>query len=227
MGRTRRIFTKVSVILPTCNRYEALEQNLVTLREQNYPDYEILICDDSHISYVKENRKKINDIQDLSKIRYFYTAKYDSEGVKTYGLATARNCGIVNALGSVLVFLDERIAPLDATLLTVFAEKVLEDHKRKLWLFGDKGADPPKTAFVENCSAVWRQHIIDAGMFNEQINKYGAMTREIYARYSRNGFEFLYWPAAKAMPLCKSRDRERKEKEIDESRDFLKKIGYH
>jgi len=224
MGRNRTICTKASVIMPCCNRYEILAENLEMVREQAYPDMEMLVCDDSHPSYLKENRGVLEKIQAIPRLKYFYTAKFDIEGTKTYGLATARNHGVVNATGSILVFLDERICPANKMLVSIFAEEILKDVKRKIWLFGDKGAQ--KTSFVENCSAIWRQHLIDGGMFNEQINKYGAMTRELYTRFTRQGFEFLYLPAAKATPLAKSRDRERKEKEIDESRDFLKRIGY-
>jgi glycosyltransferase involved in cell wall biosynthesis len=212
----------VSVILPTFDRYEIAVQNVDNILKQDYDNFEIIVCDDSNLDYLKDNIK-VRDVLIGRKIKYFYTALFDHEKNKTYGLAAARNTGVINANGEILVFLDDRITPDKPDMISIFVNKIEEAKGEKVWFFGDKGAH--KTAFVENCSAIKRQHIIDAGMFCERITKYGGMTRELFCRFSRQGFKFVYVPEALATALTKSKDRERKEKESVEMKELLRRMG--
>lgn len=223
MGRRNIIINpQVSVIIPTCRRYEVVLANVLNIQQQNYPKIEILVCDDSNKEYLIENMEAKNKL--LPHCRYFYCSQYDHEGKKDYGLARARNTGIIHANGQVLVFLDDRITPANPDMIRTFVDKILEKQKQKVWFFGEKGGN--KSSFVENCSAILRKRIIEAGMFNERLQKYGAMTRELIGRFSAQGFSFEYVPEALAMPLDKSRDRDRKEAEILESREILRKLGW-
>ena len=214
---------KVSVVIPTCNRYAVLLRNIQNIRKQKYPKIEIVVCDDSHIKDYKENEKLVKEIKDVVD-QYFYTALYDHEKNKIYGLGRARNRGIIEASGEIIIFLDDRITPANEEMVPVFA-KLLSNKKGKIWLFGDKGAH--KTSFVENCSAVMRRNIILSGMFPETINSYGFMTRELYARHRKQGFEFIYVPTALARPLCTGSRRSNPERiaKVTFSRNKLKKMG--
>ena len=211
----------VSVIIPTCNRYDVVLDNANKIKQQDYPNIEIIICDDSMPQYRDTNNENLNIIK--SHFRYYYTARFDEHGNKLYGIAGARNQGIVEAQGEYIVFFDDRIYPLNLNCISIFVEK-LDSSKDKIWYFGNKGKE--KISFVENFSAIRRNQIIDAGMFCERIDKYGAMTRELIARYIHQGFTFQFVEEAKASFSVESTDRERKSQEIKIMREFLQKLGY-
>jgi glycosyltransferase involved in cell wall biosynthesis len=213
---------KISVIIPTCNRYKTLLENIEILRDQKHYA-EIIVCDDTHIDQVKENEKLLNLIKEKAD-KYCYSAVYDYSGKKLYGLGRARNYGVIESTGEALVFLDDRIAPANNNLINVFVNK-LKQCGPKVWLFGEKGAN--KKSFVENCSCCRRKELITSGMFPETINSYGFMTREIYARHVRQGWKFIYVPDALAKPIrtgSRRNDPER-QKQIDYSKDILKRMS--
>lgn len=179
------------------------------------------MCDDSDIEYQKANLGELTDfLKNNKNVKYDYTAMFDKDGKKDYGLARARNNGIINASGEVLIFLDDRLCPENPDAFERFFNCV-KSHK-KTWCFGNKGAN--KTSFVENYSAILRADMVDAGMFNERINKYGGMTRELHGRFTRQGFNFLYMPECLAKQVCKSGGWDKKEKEIPEMRALLARL---
>jgi len=210
----------ISVIIPTCDRYDVLQRNIEKIRQQDVK-VEILVGDDSDVSYLKTNRDKMEEIRS-SVDQYFYTAIYDHERNKLYGLGRARNTCVIYAHGQFLIFLDDRISPATPNMVSLFVDE-LKKNEDKIWYFGNKGGN--KSSFVENCSAIRRDHLIVGGMFPETINKYGFMTRETHHRFARQGFEFKYLPEALAEPLCKgsSRTKER-EAEISGCREILGKM---
>jgi glycosyltransferase involved in cell wall biosynthesis len=215
-------FKLISVIMPTYNRYDIAIQNIKKILDQDYPKIELIVCDDSDKDYYLSggNSFKETILQD-QRVKYEYCARFDINGQKDYGLARARNFGIIHATGEFLIFLDDRITPAAPNAFKIFAQK-LEESKEKIWYFGDKGGQ--KTSFVENFSAVKKSHVVDAGYFFERIDKYGGMTREIFARYSHQGFKFQYVPEAKAQQLCKSRGWDKKPEQITEMRSLLEKL---
>lgn len=212
---------RISVILPTCNRYHVVKENVNNILQQTWADIEIMLCDDSDLEYYKQNNKDIiTFVKSQTKVRYFYTAMFDKDGKKDYGLARARNNGIIEATGEVLIFLDDRITPENTDAFHRFYDAI--KNTKKTWFFGNKGAN--KTSFVENYSAIRRSEMVDAGMFCERINKYGGMTRELHGRFTRQDFNFMYMPECIARQVCKSGGWDRKEKEIPEMRAMLGKL---
>jgi glycosyltransferase involved in cell wall biosynthesis len=213
---------KVSVILPTSNRYHVCKQNIESILTQVHPDFEIIVCDDSDLKYYKANIAEFKTFVDSKapKIKYLYSARFDHEGKKDYGLARARNFGIIEATGEFLVFLDDRMTPATPTVLTDFVKEIKKTTK--VWYFGDKGAH--KTSFVENFSAIRRSEIVDAGMFCERIDKYGGMTKELHGRYSRQGFNFRYFDHVLARQLCKSSGWDKKDQEIPVMKKLVEKL---
>jgi glycosyltransferase involved in cell wall biosynthesis len=215
----------VSVVIPTCNRYSVVLENIQNINQQEYPTFEILVADDTHVDIVRQNESQIQEIQHQKNVRYFRVSMYDHLGNKTYGLPHARNHAVVEAKGSVLIFLDDRITPDTSKFLQIMTDKVMNSLKRKVWFFGDKGAQ--KTTFVENCSAVWRAYFLTGGMFCEQIPKYGACTKETFGRYRRQGFDFVYVPEALARPIKLNAPCLKQEKRewALEMREFLRKMN--
>lgn len=211
-----------SVILPTSNRYHVVLENIKNIKLQSYSPLEIVVCDDSDREYYKANNADfLKELANLGVTKYFYVARFDHDGNKDYGLARARNFGVVEASGEYLIFLDDRITPAHEDMVAVFVRK-LEESKSKVWYFGDKGAQ--KQSFVENCSAIRRSHIVDAGLFMERIDKYGGMSRELIGRFTRQSFRFVYVPEAKAKQVCKSSGWDRKPAQIEEMKKLLEKL---
>jgi glycosyltransferase involved in cell wall biosynthesis len=88
----------VSVIIPTYNRVCLLKQCIESVLQQSLErdSYEIIVVDDGSRD---ETYQGIKQYRDNSQFRYFYQSHR--------GVSTARNLGIKNALGEVLVFLDD------------------------------------------------------------------------------------------------------------------------
>jgi len=83
----------VSVIIPTYNRANYLQEALESVFRQNYHNFEIIVVDDGSTD---DTRKIIDKYQD--KIKYFWQ---DNSGP-----SVARNLGIKNSQGELIAFLD-------------------------------------------------------------------------------------------------------------------------
>lgn len=200
--------TPVSVIMPICDNWEVAINSLNAIAAQDYPNMEVVIVDDSELSL-------INSVYDFSltvdfPVQYYYTYQGD------YGLARARNTGIINATGQVLVFCDQR-QRMDSDAVSEFVANLTP----RIWLYGNKGG---KKDFVENFSCIYRDDIIRAGMFNERCNKYGAMSQEVRARTRSQGITHQYCESAKAT-AGKSSNKYNKKAEIIASKDMLWRLG--
>lgn len=91
----------ISVIIPSFNRFETLARCLDAITNQTISadKYEILIIDDCSTDNTEEQAKiYINNAKEKN-IRYI-------KNKKNLGIARTRNVGVRNALGRILVFLD-------------------------------------------------------------------------------------------------------------------------
>jgi glycosyltransferase involved in cell wall biosynthesis/GT2 family glycosyltransferase len=193
----------VSVVIPTYNKEKTILKVLDSYKNQNYKKIEILVIDDNSSDNTEEVIKNyIQENKDIS-IKYFNTKK---EG---YNLAMARNIGIWNALGDVIVFNDDGILP-ESGAVRFFLNSL--DKKEKAVVFGNKGAN--KKSFVENFCMIKRKDIINIGMFNERINSYGGMSQEIRNRLKNQGFKFVYEPLANARRVSRGSSKNKKRYEI-------------
>lgn len=91
-----------SVVIPTYNRAEILKLTLSSLMRQSYARdrFEVLVVDDGSSDHTP---KVVRSFCGCLRIRYFYQR---DEG---YRLSRARNIGIENAHGEVVIFLDSDI----------------------------------------------------------------------------------------------------------------------
>ncbi|HAT2491749.1 TPA: glycosyltransferase family 2 protein [Aeromonas hydrophila] len=85
----------VSIIIPLYNQGELIEETLSSIKVQTYTNYEVIIVDDG-----SDEPKTIDKINDL--IESGYTVLKKSNG----GLSSARNYGIENCNGQLVVCLD-------------------------------------------------------------------------------------------------------------------------
>jgi glycosyltransferase involved in cell wall biosynthesis len=202
----------VSVIVTTADRPEVLIECLHAILNQDYNAKEVIVSDDGTDPktkrVVEETRKYTN-----TPIKYIKT-----DNPERYGLATARNLAVIESIGDMLVFCDDRLR-MKPGAIESFAKRIYS----KKWLWGEK--DLTKKGFVENFSAVMRKDLINGGMFNERITKYGGLTQDIRMRFERGqGLIFEFVPEAKAEAIIKSRSKWSKKDDIISSKTLLWKL---
>lgn len=201
----------VSIILPIYDKVDLIRKNLEAISNQTYKNIEVVVCDDNPIP----NATLIHDFEKFVDfpLRYIHTATKEND----YGLARARNRGIIEATGDILVFCDERII-MESTAV----EEFVNESQLGTWLFGDKNG---KTNFVENFSSAFRSDVVKCGMFNERVNEYGGQSQELRSRINKQGMQVRLIPKAKANQVGKSRNKWTKQAEIIRMKNLLFKIG--
>ncbi|MFW7420205.1 glycosyltransferase family 2 protein [Vagococcus fluvialis] len=87
----------VSIIMPTFNSIEFVEETIISILNQTYENWELLICDDMStdgtVEFIENSFKSENRIK-------IYSTKKNS------GAAVARNISLDNALGRYIAFID-------------------------------------------------------------------------------------------------------------------------
>ena len=93
---------EISVVIPTYNREEILKRCLIALFKQTYPKlgYEIVVVDDGSTDGTEELVKSLLNNSPCT-LRYF---KQENKGP-----ASARNVGIKNAYGKIILFIGDDI----------------------------------------------------------------------------------------------------------------------
>lgn len=129
---------KVTVVVVTYNRpFEILERSIRSVLRQSYPNYELIVVNDTPKDSVLFNEVS-NRIQ-----QYSDSVKYFAEGVN-YGACHARNYGANLAVGKYIAFLDdddewvdsklekqvEYIKKTDSVMVTCRQNTILEDETR-------------------------------------------------------------------------------------------------
>lgn len=193
----------VSVIVPVYKKPDVTKKCIEAINNQTYKNIEIIIVNDDSMEI---------DIPD-SKLPIRIIENYEND----YGLARARNKGVIEATGDVLVFCDQRMI-MDKKAVEIFVDNI----KPRAWLYGNKGV---KKEFVENFSCVYRSDLIKIGMFCERMNIYGGLSQETRSRAKYNGFNIEFIESAKAEPMGKSGNKHTKKQEIIQSKNRLWKMG--
>ncbi len=209
----------VSVIIPTTLEKEDQTHKLLSgLEQSSYRDFEAVVVFDQ-----TRDVELLSKFREVSKALYSFPVKVLATGIEGgYNLAIARNLGAIEADGKYLLFCDNRMKP-DSKAIEEFL-KVLRSRKdEKVWVFGEKGGE--KKTFVENFSMIRRQDFINAGMCNERVIAYGAMSQELRSRFARQGFEFGYVKNALAEQLCKSGLSLQKRDGIIQMKNLMHKLG--
>jgi len=102
---------KVSVILPTYRREGLLCQTIADILKQDYPDFELLVLDQSPV-HEPQTKRFLDSVVD--EISYYHLSQP--------GVVAACNEGVRNASGEILLFIDDDISIPD--------NKLLERHVR-------------------------------------------------------------------------------------------------
>ena len=200
--------TEVSVIIATHNRKAFLSKTLLSFNNQNYSNFEVIVIEDGS----KYNQKQI--IQNLNlnyKIKYHY--------IENRGRAGARNFGISNSNGEILLFFDDHSQPV-----TYLIEEHVRNHLKHNKYGGFRGrieysdayksvVNYRKPRFFENLHnivvqnspiinfgthnlSVRRKILEDVGTFDEEFTLYGAEDQEFGIRIKKAGYKLGYLPKA-------------------------------
>lgn len=108
---------KVSVIIPTLDRGEVLVNTLKDLLKQEYPDLEIIVVDQTD----NPSREVLNFVGgNKNIIKYIHLKKKNSPH--------ARNVGVANATGEILLFLDDDVEIRDPNFIKYHLDNYQSDQ---------------------------------------------------------------------------------------------------
>lgn len=96
---------KISVVICTYARPEVTKELLLELQKQTYKDFEVIVV-------LQGNKDDLEIIKDLNKDIYSLRCYYEAN----HNLAHARNIGIKEAQGEIIVFLDDDTKPFEHLL---------------------------------------------------------------------------------------------------------------
>jgi len=200
---------RVSVVVPTSNRRATLEHVLPTLMHQAYDPaaYEILLCDAGSTDGTRE------------LVDTLRPANLTLLTLPNRGRASARNAGIRQARGEIVLFTDADILA-DPRLIGEHA-RAHERHANaaivgrvvevgSLDAYRRAAAEPSARSrvhpprerplswlfFVTGSASVRREVLVGAGLFDEASGAYGHEDLELGYRLQRRGVRIIYWPSA-------------------------------
>lgn len=109
MNKREELMPKISVMVPAYNEQDCIEATLISLRNQNYPNYEVIVVTNGSTDRTPEIAREFTP--------------YVHE-LKEKGVAKARNFGAKKATGVILVFLDsDTVVPEDLLAKVYLAVK--------------------------------------------------------------------------------------------------------
>lgn len=199
----------ISIVIASYNRIGTLKHVIESLIDQTYPGdcYEILVCDSGSSDGTKEFIEGIKE----------KNIKYLNPDIPTR--AGARNFGIDNAKGNIILFTDAdiiadsklieehaRMHSLNKNIAVVGCEiqadtlQEMEQVKKnvKLRRTLHKGAKKELNwfYFLTGNASCGKKDLIDAGKFDESFVDYGHEDIELGYRLHKNGIRILYNPGA-------------------------------
>ena len=197
---------KISVIIPTYNRKDALIKTLESLSSQSYKDFEVIVIDDGSADGTGEIVKKLN----LSfKIQYIFQ--------ENKGPASARNLGIKRAKGEIIFFTGDDII-LSKDLLKEHIKTYQTDSK-KLAVLGytqwapnikmtpfrkyiadyhfaypsiDNKQDVNWGCFYTSNISIQRRFLEEVGLFDEEFPYAAYEDTELAYRLSQQGMKIIF-----------------------------------
>jgi len=204
----------VSVIIPTFERAEHLADTIMSVEMQDYVAKEIIVIDDGSDDN-GETKMLCNKLKTKIDTPLLYLNTHDT---KHYGLAKARNMGVVESLGEVLLFLDDRLELEDGAL-----EEAVNVPDGE-WHYGGKRTKTglsTKRTFIENFSWIKKKDFVRGGMFNERMGYYGGMSQLLREQYA-DKVEFIY--NDKAVAEEKVRAKRGRKSDIWKAKDIINKL---
>ncbi|MBP5977060.1 glycosyltransferase family 2 protein [Brasilonema sp. CT11] len=106
----------ISVIIPTYCREEALRDSLADVLKQDYPNYEVLVVDQTP-KHQSQTEAYLQELAETNKIKWFR--------LNWASLPGARNYGVRRAAGEIILFIDDDVQ-LTPGFLAAHAKNYLE-----------------------------------------------------------------------------------------------------
>jgi len=200
-----------TVVIPTFGRKQLLRRNLAALGRLDSGAWEVVVVDDGSDEPVNES-----DLGPLGDISGRLVRHPENQG-----RAAARNTGIREAQGSVVVFLDDDMEPqpgfvsahiaahsgleLSAVVGHFSFPKSPPPHgfsryfeTRGVYKLG-RNAPMPFQYFITGNSSVSRELLQTVGGFDESLARWGGEDLELGYRMNESGAVFRYEPLAKTV----------------------------
>lgn len=196
----------LSVVIPTYNRLPILEKCLTALEQQHYHEpiinYEVVLVDDGStdgtLTWLAEHELE------FPHLRLFCQSHQ--------GPAAARNLGVEQAKGDIIIFIDSDLVVTE-TFLQSHANTLAEAYKtsEKVFTYGrvintcnfeNPTAEPYKITdfsaayFATGNVAIARHWLIKAGLFDTQFQQYGWEDLELGVRLKKLGLKLIKCPEA-------------------------------
>lgn len=199
----------ISIVIPTYNRLPILQKSIAALERQILTDdkisgYEIIIVDDGSTD---QTLAWLADNQDnLPHVKLF---KQEHQGA-----AAARNLGVENSVGEIIVFIDSDLVVTESFLQAhgdalVKAEQDLQSDR--LFTYGavintnnfdDPTSEPYKITdfsaayFATGNVAIARKWLLEAGLFDTGFQLYGWEDLELGVRLKKLDLKLVKCPQA-------------------------------
>jgi len=131
---------QVSLIIPTYNRQKISLQTLQYLKQQSISGFEVILVD--------QTASNDNDLQNFKNDVF----KYKYLKITETGLPNARNVGVENAKGNILVFIDDDSIP-DSDLIQSYMN-IFNDFEKDKCCIGGRVFEKNTTIFREKNSII-------------------------------------------------------------------------
>lgn len=203
----------LSLVITTFNRAGPLEELLRSLEAQTDKDFQVVVAIDG----------STDDTEDmLARLAPAYDLKWVNTHCSAYGLAVARNHGILAADGRAVVILDDDSFPepglVAAHRASVRAGTITGGPRwpsdpaaeRMAWkarellrvppltpmTVAELQRDYPNAYLIENNICMLRDDWIGMGLFSERLKLYGYIGQEFFARARHLGLRYQVNPDA-------------------------------
>jgi GT2 family glycosyltransferase len=203
---------KISIVIPTMNRLSSLQRVITGLLEQTYPSshFEVIVVSDGSTDGTEQYLAELSTPFRLSTIIQ-----------ANQGVARARNAGISQAQGEILIFLDDDTVPapdfieqharfheLHGSEAVVIGPMLApENHRPAPWVSWEQSRldeqyqemqaglwDPSPRQFYTANASLARRHLLESGGFDPAFRR--AEDVELAYRLEKQGLRFYFHPAA-------------------------------
>jgi glycosyltransferase involved in cell wall biosynthesis len=198
----------LSIVVTTFNRSSVLRALLLQLENQTDKAFQVIVAIDGSTDNTEYMLQSLNTSYDL---------KWINTLCKGYGLAVARNQGILAAVGRAVIILDDDSIPepgfvaahkqsVTARTITGGPRNPKNHDKRMLWKMRELARLPvcapmsikrihkdwPNAYLIENNICLYKNDWIDIGLFSERLKMYGFIGQEFFARAEYLGYKYQY-----------------------------------
>lgn len=203
----------LSIVVTTFNREAVLKQLLQSLEQQSDREFQVVVAIDGATDSTE---------QMLESIKTSYSLKWVNTHCSGYGLAVARNSGILAADGKIIAIIDDDCFPCRDYVAALKRSvrhgtitggprtpSSVEDTKqvdkmrelarlptRQPLSFEHIRRNWPKAVITECNICAFRADLIELGMFSERLKIYGFIGQEFFARVENFGFKYQFDPEA-------------------------------